>query len=211
MHSAPHRTNSDFQLRHFLANGCHTPDGAWCLMYEQRLSISQNLASTRARVLRRQAKKMKIDEALNKPGATEAELLEAKADLMEWQSAEGLLELAIAGAERELATIQRIMDELMPQRKYAHLPLLEAADAAQREEWLGEFKRRTENYLLANGTIPEDHLNAMRNHPDFEKAIVPHLLETAQKIQTTKNGVGALQNHKALLLEAPQQESPKDS
>ena len=86
-------------------------------MYEQHLNISQNLSATRARVLRRQAKKMKIDEALNKPGATEAELLEAKADLMEWEGGEGLLELAIAGAERELATIQRIMDELMPQRK----------------------------------------------------------------------------------------------
>lgn len=207
MHSAPHRTNSDFQLRYFMANNCHTADGAWCLMYEQRLDIFNKLEATKARVLRRQARKIKIDQVLNNPNSTEVEILEARADLQEWESGDGFLELAIAGAERELATIQKIMDELEPHRKYSHLPVLEAADATQREEWLGEFKRRTENYLLSNGTIPEDHLNAMRNHPDFEREIVPHLLETVKQIQNTKNGIGALKNNKALLLEAGQQAS----
>jgi hypothetical protein len=33
MNAKPHRTNSDFQLRYFLARSCHTPDGARALMY----------------------------------------------------------------------------------------------------------------------------------------------------------------------------------
>jgi hypothetical protein len=56
---------------------------------------------------------------------TDIEKLTAEADLIEFQSGEGLLELALAGAEKELETIQTLMDELEPQREFAHLPLLE--------------------------------------------------------------------------------------
>ena len=138
-----------------------------------------------------------IDEKLK--SSSEIEQLMAKADLIEWESGEGLLEIAIKGAEQELATIQLIMDELEPQRKYAHLPLLEAASASQREEWLLEFKRRTENYLLSIGTIPEDQLNAMRNHPDFEAEIVPHVKQIAHQISKTKDKMDLLTNNRSLL------------
>lgn len=176
MHSSPHRNNSDFQLRHFMANSCHTADIAWCLMYEQKLDIQIKLESTRARLLRRQAKKIELDKALS--SSDEVMQLNAKADLIEWQSGDGLLEMAILGAEQELASIQTIMDELEPQRKYAHLSILEASQAAQREEWCLEFKRRIENYLMSNGTIPEDQLNTMRNHPDFATQLIPHIEQT---------------------------------
>ena len=91
------------------------------------------------------------------------------------------------------------MDELEPQRKYAHLPLLEAAQAAQREEWLLDFERRTENFLLSKGTIPEDHLNAMRNHPDFETNIVPFIADVLQKISMDKDKMGLLTNNRMLI------------
>ena len=67
------------------------------------------------------------------------------------------------------------MAELEPQRKFKHLPMLEANEAAQREEWLGELKERAENFLLTTGTIPHDHFHHMRCHPDFEKEIAPHI------------------------------------
>jgi hypothetical protein len=197
MHSSPHRNNSDFQLRHFIANSCHTADAAWCIMYEQKLDIFIKLEATKAKIFRRKAKKLEIDEKLK--SSSEIEQLMAKADLIEWESGAGLLEMAIKGAEQELATIQLIMDELEPQRKYAHLPLLEAASASQREEWLLEFKRRTENYLLSIGTIPEDQLNAMRNHPDFEAEIVPHVKQIAHQISKTKDKMDLLTNNKSLL------------
>lgn len=197
MHSAPHRNNSDFQLRYFIANNCHTADGAWCIMYEQKLDIHIKLESTKAKILRRKAKKLEIDEKMKSP--TEVERLMAEADLIEWKSGESLLEMAIKGAEQELATIESIMTELEPQRKYGHLPLLEAASASQREEWLLEFKRRTENYLLSVGTIPEDHLNAMRNHPDFEAEIVPYVKQIANKISKTEDKMTLLTNNRQLL------------
>ena len=166
-------------------------------MYEQKLDIHIKLESTKAKILRRKAKKLEIDEKMKSP--TEVERLMAEADLIEWKSGESLLEMAIKGAEQELATIESIMTELEPQRKYGHLPLLEAASASQREEWLLEFKRRTENYLLSVGTIPEDHLNAMRNHPDFEAEIVPYVKQIANKISKTEDKMTLLTNNRQLL------------
>lgn len=197
MHSAPHRNNSDFQLRYFIANNCHTADVAWCVLYEQKLDIFTKLEATKARLLRRKAKKLAIDE--KRQSLNEVERLMAEADLIEWQSGEGLLEMAIKGAEQELATIESLMAELEPQRKYGHLPVLEASQAAQREEWLLEFKRRTENYLLSIGTIPEDQLNAMRNHPDFEAEIVPHVKQVSYQINKSDDKLALLTNNRVLL------------
>lgn len=196
MHSSPHRNNSDFQLRYFMANNCHTADVAWCLMYEQKLDIQIKLESTKAKQLRRKAKSIEIEEGLKSQDP--AKQLNAQADLIEWKSGEGLLEMAVLGAEQEIATIESIMAELEPQRKYAHLPLLEASQAAQREEWLLEFKHRTENYLLSRGTIPEDQLQAMRSHPDFESSIVPFISDIVEKIATNKNKMNLLTNNKML-------------
>lgn len=197
MHSSPHRNNSDFQLRYFMANNCHTADVAWCLMYEQKLDIQIKLASTKAGILKRKAKRVQIDEGINSTDLVKQ--LNGQADLIEWESGEGLLEMAILGAEQEIATIESIMAELELQRKYAHLSLLEASQAAQREEWLLEFQRRTENFLLSQGTIPEDQLNAMRNHPDFEVKLVPFITEVAQKIATNKDKMALLTNNRMLI------------
>ena len=197
MHSAPHRNNSDFQLRYFIANNCHTADVAWCVLYEQKLDIFTKLEATKARLVRREAKKLEIDEKLK--STSEVDRLNAQADLIDWQSGAGMLEMAIKGAEQELATIESLMSELEPQRKYGHLPVLEASQAAQREEWLLEFKRRTENYLLSIGTIPEDQLNAMRNHPDFEAEIVPHVKQVSYQINKSDDKLALLTNNRMLL------------
>jgi hypothetical protein len=201
MHSAPHRNNSDFQLRYFIANNCSTPDMAWCILYEQRLDIMTKLEATKARRLRREAKGIELQQAANTPNLSRLDQLRLEADLIEFRSGEGLLELAIQGAEAELATIEGLMAELTPQRKYAHLPVLQASEAAQREEWLGEFKKRCENYLISTGTIPEDHLNAMRNHPDFEAEIVPHVQEIALKLESSKDRLSMLKGYSTPLLE----------
>lgn len=197
MHSAPHRNNSDFQLRYFIANNCHTADIAWCVLYEQKLDIFTKLEATKAKLVRRKAKRLEIDKKLK--SVSEIDRLNAQADLIDWESGEGMLEMAIKGAEQELATIESIMAELEPQRKYGHLPILEASQAAQREEWLLEFKRRTENYLLSIGTIPEDQLNAMRNHPDFEAEIVPHVKQVSYQINKSDDKLALLTNNRVLL------------
>jgi hypothetical protein len=167
------------------------------MMYEQKLDIQLKLDSTKAKMLRRKAKLIEIEQGLESTDPVKK--LNAQADLIEWQSGDGMLEMAVLGAEQELATINTIMTELEPQRKYADLPILEAAQAAQREEWLLEFKRRTENYLLSMGTIPEDHLNAMRNHPDFESQLVPYITNVMNKIGMTKDKTKLLTNNRMLI------------
>jgi len=155
------------------------------------------LVHTKANILRRKAKLIEIEKKLESTDPVTQ--LNAQADLIDWKSGDGMLEIAILGAEQELATITSIMAELEPQRKYANLPVLEAAQAAQREEWLLEFRRRTENYLLSIGTIPEDQLNAMRNHPDFESNLVPYITNVLQKISVDKDKMSLLTNNKALI------------
>lgn len=199
MHSAPHRNNSDFQLRHFIAGSCYTADGAWTLLYNQLLDIQIKHDHTRANLIRRKVKKLELEKQIAE-ATTEIDKLKAEADLIDHQSGEGLLELALAGAEKELETIKSLMAELEPYRQFAHLPLLEASEAAQRGEWLGEFKGRIENYLLTQGTIPMDQLEAMRKHPDFDTDIVPHLRRTMAAINGTENRVDLLTGTPNLLL-----------
>lgn len=189
MHAAPHRNNSDFQLRHFIAGSCHTADGAWAVLYNQKLDIEVKLAATKAQILRREVRRAELESRVAS-NVLEEKLLEA--DWIEFRSTDGLLELAVQGAEKELETIKSLMDEYAPHRKYSHLPLLEASEAAQRDEWLLEFKNRVENYLLTQGTIPHDQLEAMRQHPDFELEIVPHIKNMMISISQAKYSVEAI-------------------
>ena len=201
MHSAPHRNNSDFQLRHFIAGGCHTPDAAWSVLYEQRLDIINKREITKARMLRRTAQWMDLEQQRTAI-RSEQDRLRYQANLIEYTAGDGMFEMALAGVDKEISTIEGLMAELEPQRKFGHLPVLEATEAAQQDEWREEFKHRTENYLLSTGIIPHDQLEAMRKHPDFCGVILPHIkqimvmLETAK---TTSSAISYLTSHKTLL------------
>ena len=201
MHSAPHRNNSDFQLRHFIAGSCHTPDAAWNILYEQRLDIMSKREITKARLLKREAARLDLEEQ-KAAIRTRQDELRYQAAKIEYDSGEGMLEMALAGADKELATIEGLMAELEPQRKYKHLPLLEATEAAQQDEWREEFKHRVENYLLSTGYIPHDQLEAMRKHPDFEGAILPHIKQTMLRLEnagSTSAAVTLLTKHANML------------
>lgn len=202
MHSAPHRNNSNFQLKYFIAGGCHTADGAWNVLYEQMLDIEIKLKNTKANLLRQKAKKMDLECQKNNI-KTEKDRLLYEADFMQFSSNDGLLELAIEGAEKELFYIKKLMNELEPYRKYKHLPFLEATEAAQQDEWREEFKHRIENYLLGQGFIPADQLDAIRKHPDFETDILPHIKKTMNMLEDAKSTSNAvmLLTHTNLLLE----------
>jgi hypothetical protein len=181
MESKPHRTNSDFQLRYFMAGSCHTPDGAWMLMYGQKIIIESNLKNAEAQLLRREAKIDEAQFALTQTMSSWHKKL-AAADIAEANADRSIWENNVKAAGDELATIEKLMAELEPKRKYSHLPMLEANEAAQREEWLGELKERAENFLLTMGTIPHDHFHHMRLHPDFEKELLPHIIAIADSV-----------------------------
>jgi hypothetical protein len=200
MNAKPHRTNSDFQLRYFLAGSCHTPDGAWALMYGQKIDIEGKIKHTHAQKLRRDAKIMAAKDFLaNNLDAPLHERMEKEAEIIECEAAAPIAELNLRAAEDELATIERIMAELEPLRKYSHLSLLAANEAAQREEWLGELKTRAENFLLSQGSIPHDQLNTMRNHPDFATELVPHIRQIVVKMKGSPDGLELLARNDPLL------------
>jgi hypothetical protein len=200
MNSKPHRTNSDFQLKYFLAGSCYTVDGAWALMYGQKIDIESKIRYANIAELRRNAKKATAMEVLRAPSTTEAARLNAEADIQEVENEIISNEMNLKAAINELACIKKLMAELEPHRKYGHLPLLEANEACQREEWLGELKARAENYLVCQGAIPHDQLSTMRSHPDFEEVLVPYIQETVAAIQSNQKGIGMLKQNKMLLL-----------
>jgi hypothetical protein len=200
MNSKPHRTNSDFQLKYFLAGSCYTVDGAWTLMYGQKIDIEGKVRYAKIAELRRNAKYATAMEILKASNTTEAARLNAEADIQEVENERITSEMNVKAAINELAYINKLMAELEPHRKYGHLPLLEANEACQQEEWLEELKARAENYLVCQGAIPHDQLSTMRSHPDFETILVPYIQETVLRIQSNKEGIGMLKQNKMLLL-----------
>lgn len=203
MNSNPHRNNSDFHLRHFMAGSCFTPDGAWMLMYGQMIDREAVVKVCEAAKLKQEAKRLELMEIVDSQSAKEYEILKARAELLEMDAHKYTADTNLEAAKMELQTIKSIMAELEPQRKYAHLPLLEANEAAQRDEWLGEFKNRIENYLATIGTIPEDQLRAMRNHPDFATELLPHITSVMRALETSHNKLDLLANKSMSFLEAP--------
>jgi len=201
MNSNPHRNNCDFQLRHFMAGSCFTPDGAWMLMYSQKVDREAVIKSCEAQRIRREATILDAQSIIDDLNSSKTDKMRAQADIMEANANYYVWEKNLEAAKMELNTINEIMMELEPHRKYAHLPLLEANEAAQREEWLGEFKNRVENFLFSIGTIPEDQLRAMRNHPDFQTELLPHIQGVMTKLSGAKNAIECLTNHSEYFLE----------
>ena len=200
MISKPHRNNSDFQLRHFLAGSCHTADGAWMLLYGQKIDVEVKIKHGVAQNLRRIAAIMDAQATIDSVDSSPSEKMIAEAAIIEQTSGDDAWELNQTAAKNELATINALMTELEPLRKFAHLPVLEANEAAQQGEWLGELKERAENFLITQGTIPHDQLHTMRCHPDFKSDIVPFIELINDKM---KNGIGlGLLSPHALLLES---------
>lgn len=182
MHSASHRLNHDFQLRHFLAGSCHTPDAAWTLLYSQKIDMESKLKTAKAQAIDRKIKTLEAENLLT--SADPIMRLQGEKIQAELEASQCIFDMNVEGAEKELETITALMEELEPLCKYAHLPILERNEACWREEWCLELIRRAENNLLAYGTIPPDQLETMRQHPDFKERIVPKILELTAKIQT---------------------------
>jgi hypothetical protein len=192
MIAKPHRTNSDFQIKNFLVGSCHTADGAWAVLYAEKINLEQKLKYSEATFLRREAKRIVAQRIIDDEDSDRVARLNAKADLVELDSEQPTHDLNVAAARAELATIVELMAELEPKRKYAHLPLLEANEAAQEEEWKLELMYRAENFLLTQSSIPHDHFARMREHPAFKTEILPwidqtHKLMGAKKLDLILN------------------------
>lgn len=181
MHYQTNRVNHDFQIKYFIAGSCHTPDAAYAILCDLKENRSDAIKSFEASKLREKAKRIRAQRLID--SNDEADQLEGQADIVEIDAMSETVEKNLAAAIAELKTIQSYMDALEPHRIYAHLPLPEAHEAAQQEEWKLELMHRAENSLLTTGTIPADHFVTMRMHPEFKSAILPRI----EEIQTLQN------------------------
>jgi len=177
-----HRTNTNFQLTHFIAGACHTADAAYFTLYNQREDRLIALRSAEVDTLRTQARRLKIQAQLQSDDPIIR--LEAEADLKELEHGTAMQETLIAAAQEELRFIEECMAKLQPLRKYAHLPDAEAAEAYQAEEWAHEMRFRAENFLVTQGSIPADHFASMRQHPAFSSFILPHIEQIHNSIKS---------------------------
>lgn len=121
--------------------------------------------------------------------------LDAEADLLELDNNSRRGEVLYQAAQDELKFINDCIDKIQPSRKYKHLSDSESCQAMQREEWKLELIRRAENFLLTCGTIPADHFDTMRMHPDFITEILPQIEAIRSNGPTTllKNNVNLLE------------------
>lgn len=171
-----HRQNHDFQIAYFLAGACHTPDGAYSLLCDLLEDRETALKNVTASQYREEAKRIRAQRKIDSDD--EAEQLEGKADFAEIDAFAAMAMANIEACKDEIAFIKHCMDKLEPLRKFSHLPLPEAHEAAQFDEWKLELIHRAENYLLTTGTISPDHFVTMRMHPAFVTEIMPAIERT---------------------------------
>lgn len=168
-----HRVNHDFQLVHFLAGRCHTPDAAYALMHDLKDDREAAINNYQVATLRNKTKRDRIEQEL----VRESEIAGRKAALMELDYAEKTGKVLFEAAQDELACINKIIAALEPLRKYKDLPDAQAFEAAQEEEWLYELMERAENMLFCTGTVSPDHFATMRQHPAFASTILPFIIK----------------------------------
>lgn len=194
MNSTNNRRNHDFQILHFLVGSCHTADGAYALLCDLQEERKNALGLAEAAILRIKAKIIRADrKAL---AGDEAEKMEAEAEKLEIEAMRETGDNCLRAAQEELAFIRVCMAKLETHRKFKDMPLHEAHEAAQREEWKLELIDRAENHITATGFIPPDELKTMRMHPDFAEAILPvvNRLKTGEKKMLTDKVVVKLLN-----------------
>ena len=190
--------NSNFQLRNFIAGKCHTADEAYRELKQQFEDRDLAVRNAEASQLRAEAKIMRANEIIESETTSDADKLEAEADLVEFRVFEEQGKNVLEAAVRERDFIQSLIDEVQPHRKYAHLPDHEAFQLAQEEEWAEELKWRAENFLGSQGFIPHDHLAAMRLHPAWETKLLPYV---EGLIESNKHGHTFLTHHAPPMLE----------
>lgn len=212
MHYKTNRQNHDFQILYFIVGSCHTPDGAYAILTDLEEDRSNAIKQHSASLLREKAKRLIAQEKIDGKGhglftrlfrrkKVEAERLEGQAEIAEIEAMAETTQRCYEAALDELAFIQLLKAKLEAHRKFKHLPMREAHQAAQHDEWKFELMKRAENYLLSGNGIPADHFGTMRMHPEYATAIEPHIkniLEVATQARISGNA-----NAKVPLLTTP--------
>ena len=175
------RQNHDFQLLYFIVGACHTPDAAYGALIDQEDDRKAALARHASEMKREKAKRLAAERLMK--SEDEEVRLNAEADLMDIEASQDVAQKCYDAAVDELAFIQLLMAKLEPHRKFKHLPIREAHQAAQHDEWMYELMKRAENYLFSGNSIPADHFGTMRLHPAWKETIEPHIKKIVKAAQ----------------------------
>ena len=165
--------NSNFQIVAFIVGKCHTADEAYRKLRLQILDRRKALEASNIALKKAELARLKALDVLNGQDTSAQDRLAAEITLSEIANEAQDLEPLIEGAKQELAFMGRLAELVQPYRKYKDLPDAEAFQATQREEWCLELIHRAQNFLYCAGTIPTDHFDTMRAHPDFGAIIAP--------------------------------------
>lgn len=182
MHAKNNRQNKNFQILHFLAGSCHTPDGAYDILCDLKENREMALSSSKVSSIKNQAARIKAERLLKSDD--EVDQLEGQAILEEMRSSVELNDKLIAAAIDELNFINECIDKVNPLRKFKHLPDAEAHEVSQQEEWKYELIHRAENHLLTTGAIPAEQFSTMRLHPEFNEVLLPVIQTITELIQS---------------------------
>jgi len=197
--SKNHRQNHNFQILYFLVGSCHTHDAAYALLQDLREDRAAAINNYKVSKIREKAKILHIKNLLN--SKIEEDIIEAEAlqKELDFSIEQGIV--LYNAAIDEIKFIDECMEKINPYRKYKHLSDPEANQAMQQEEWKLELIKRAENYLLTSGTIPADHFDTMRMHPEFGTNILPEINKIRTMLRTEEGVKNLLESKNKNLLE----------
>lgn len=178
-----HWRNSRFQVLHFIVGKTHTPDEAYRVLMELREERQMAVDFAKVSDLRTQAKIAKANKII-KSSKIEWDVLEAQADLLDIENGKANSQACLDEAIRELTFIDLLLARVEPHRRYKDVPLYEANQMIQLDEWKYELMTRAENYIAAVGHIPADHFGTMRLHPGWEAEIQPRIIDVVKANQS---------------------------
>jgi hypothetical protein len=176
------RQNNNFQIAYFIAGSCFTADAAYFALMNQRDDRRRALQHQAVESKRSQAKKLLAQRLAE--SADPVEQLQGQADLEELQNQSQDSEDLAQSCREELAFIDLCIERITPLRQYSHMTDNDAAEACQREEFAREFKFRIENFLSTSGSIPYNEMAVMRQHPDFNQVLLPHMNHVTRLLQS---------------------------
>lgn len=200
-----HYRNSQFQVKYFIVGACHTADEMYRKLQELREERDVALKNVEASVLREKAKILRAETVINDLSKTEADKLEAQADILELKAFKDQSQACLEEAIRERDYIDTLIAQVQPFRKYAHLPDHESHQLAQQEDWKLELAFRAENCIASIGYIPTDQLATMRQHPEWSTFLLPKIQGLIQ-LTSQSGGDSKILTQKGMsfLLESPQ-------
>jgi hypothetical protein len=167
------RLNHNFQIANFIAGSCHTPDGMYAILCDQRDGRVAAIANYERNLLKEKAERIRAERLCS--SSDEADQLDGQAKLAELDFSAETGQILYQAAKDELSFINYCIEQLQPFRKYSDMSDSEAAEKAQAEEWKLELMTRAENHLICTGFIPVDQFDVMRKHPSFKSEILPHI------------------------------------